>query len=51
MNATQTINVWEVKKIQDKLSDVVSLMFAAGLEEEARAMLRVFDTVIASATE
>jgi hypothetical protein len=51
MTATQTINVWEVKKMQDKLSDVVSLMFAAGLESEAREMLRVFDTVINKAAE
>jgi hypothetical protein len=46
MNATQAINVWDAKAMQDKLSEVVEMMFAAGLDEKAREMLRVFDTVL-----
>ncbi len=46
MNACKTISVWDVKAMQDKLSDVVQMMFAAGLDNEAREMLKVFDKVI-----
>jgi hypothetical protein len=51
MNACKTISVWDVKAMQDKLSDVVQMMFAAGLDNEAREMLKVFDKVIELAAE
>ena len=51
MNASETINVWDVKAMQDRLSDVVEMMFAAGLDSEAREMLKVFDKVIERAAE
>ena len=51
MNACETINVWDVKAMQDKLSDVVQMMFAAGLDSEAREILKVFDRVIERAAE
>lgn len=51
MNACETINVWDVKAMQDKLADVVQLMFAAGLGNEAREMLKVFEKVIERAAD
>lgn len=45
MNAA-TINVWDVKAMQDKLIEATQLMFAAGLDNEAREILRVFDKVV-----
>jgi len=51
MNATQTISVWEVKAMQDKLAEVTAMMFAAGLDEDARAILRAFDKVIDKAAD
>ena len=51
MNASETVNVWVVKAMQDKLSDVVEMMFAAGLDNEAREMLNVFAKVIERAAE
>ena len=51
MNACETISVWDVKAMQDKLSDVVQMMFAAGLDNEAREMLKAFDKVIDRAVE
>ena len=47
MNATKTINVWDAKKLQDNLYDnVVSKLFALGLDEDARAILAAFDKVL-----
>jgi hypothetical protein len=51
MNANQTVNVWDVKAMQEKLNDVIDMMFAAGLDEDARAMLRAFDKVIDKAVD
>jgi hypothetical protein len=51
MNATETINVWDVKTMQDKLDEVTSMLFAAGLDEDARAILQAFDKVIDKAVD
>ena len=51
MNANQTVNVWDVKAMQEKLNDVIDMMFGAGLDEDARAMLRAFDKVIDKAVD
>lgn len=51
MNATQTISVWDVKTMQDKLDEVTATLFALGMDEDARAILRAFDKVIDKAVD
>ena len=41
-----TVNVWKAKEMQDKLFDVLELLFAEGFNDEAQEMIRVLDRVI-----
>ena len=41
-----TVNVWKAKEMQDKLFDVLELLFAEGFNDEAQEMICVLDRVI-----
>lgn len=47
----ETVNVWKVKAMQDKLMEAVELLFAEGLCDEAREILRTFDRVLDKAAD
>lgn len=51
MKTAEAINVWDVKAMQDKLNDVIELMFAAGAGDEAREMLKVFEKILDRAAD
>jgi ribonuclease HIII len=52
MNATKTLSVWDVKKMQDRLFDeIIQPLQDAGLHAEACAILNAFDAVIDQAAE
>lgn len=46
-----TVSVWKAKEMQDKLFDVLELLFAEGFNDEAQEMIRVLGRVIDKAVD